>query len=203
MPKGVYDRVGDYLAYPGEAYDYGRWIAHRAPWQLFCTLTIKDLERYVVGQAGAERFLRTWFRNSVRSRGFMGGTKPYGLFAIEPHQNRVAPHFHGLLGGLPRWLVLDVVAGLAGDRPRGYLWYEWYRDHGRAKIVPCADTIGTAVYVSKYVTKTAGKIYAFGVWPQVSEYDDARSGEENYDEWALMPGSGNAERMWREMCESL
>lgn len=189
---------------------YGDWLGRRAPWQLFCTLTIKDLPGYTVGVSGSERFLRSWFRNSVRSRSFAAVTVAYGAFAMEQHRDRISPHFHGLLGGLPEWVVRDVALGLVTrDRDRSYLWREWYRDHGRARIETITGVLGDANraqgcarYASKYMLKDMGKFYALGSWPQISEYDEPGDEDEPI-EWDVIPGSGNAERMWREMCEQL
>lgn len=191
---------------------YGDWLGRRAPWQLFCTLTVKDLPGYTIGVAGAERFLRSWFRNSVRSRSFAGGTVAYGAFALESHSDRVSPHFHGLIGGLPQWVVHDVAIGMAThDRRRSYLWREWFADHGRARIETITGVLGDvspaqgcARYASKYMLKEMGKFYALGTWPQTAEYDDSPTvGDEVNTAWEYGPGSRNAERIWREMCETL
>lgn len=199
---------------------YGEWLAGRAPWQLFVTLTVKDLEydggKNVslsgfthVGVAGSERFLRSWFRNSVRTRAASSGLRAYGAFALEQHRDRVTPHFHGLLGGLPSWLVTDTAVGRAtGGTQGGFLWRDWFRDHGRARIEPIRGVVGdghvaagAARYAAKYMTKDSGKFYALGTWPPVSEYDDVTSDDSEYERWDIFPGSENARRVWREMCE--
>ena len=191
---------------------YGEWLGNRAPWQLFATLTVKDLPGYVVGVSGAERFLRDWFANSIRTRtrSTSGASTAYAAFALEQHRDRVSPHFHGLVGGLPEWMVNDVGLGLATrDRSRSYLWREWYAEHGRARLEPIQGVVGDsnaavgcARYASKYMLKDMGKLYAFGRWPQVSEYDDVPVvGDDVYERWESGPGSRNAERIWREMCE--
>lgn len=191
---------------------YGDWLGGRAPWQLFCTLTIKDLPGFTIGVSGAERFLRSWFRNSVRSRSFASGGVAYAAFALENHADRVSPHLHGLVGGLPQWVVNDVAIGRAThDRSRSYLWREWFQDHGRARIETItgvlgdySPALGCARYASKYMLKDMGKFYALGTWPALSEYDEVPTGEDEEPRgWDVFPGSGNAERMWREMCETL
>lgn len=199
------------VPYPATAADYGIWLAKRAPWQLFVSLTLADKGFGMstagathIGVAGAERFLRRWFRESVRSRGFAYGTRPYGAFAMEQHKDRVTPHFHGTIGGLPEWIVHDVEYGrLHRDRSLSYLWREWFTEHGHARMERITESLSVASYVSKYVTKGGGKLYALGSWPQVSEYDEPRAGDEDYERWEAGPGSRNAERMWREMCETL
>jgi hypothetical protein len=211
MPKSRMEvSVPEFVPYPARASDYGVWLAARAPWQLFVTLTLGDRafgQRSAgathIGVAGAERFLRGWFRNSVRSRSYAYGTTAYAVFAMEAHSWRSTPHFHGLVGGVPRWMEYDVAAAHAmKDYGRSFIWAEWDRAHGMARMERVRESVSVAGYVSKYVTKGAGKLYAFGTWPQVSEYDDPANGEENYARWQAGPGSRNAERMWRELCEA-
>lgn len=204
--------MADSVAYPARASDYGLWLANRCTWQLFCTLTFKDFVRWgthadlsgatMTGVGGAERALRYWFRYSVRSRSFASGVSAYAVFSMEAHKWRDTPHFHGLVGGIPRWMEYDVARGRAfKDRGSSYVWAEWFQRNGSARMERVRESVSVAAYVAKYVTKASGKMYMFGSWPQVSEYEDVPIGEEDYDRWAMGPGSRNAERMWREMCE--
>jgi len=213
--------------------EYGEWLATRAPWQLFVTLTVKDLfgdsvhhkqgdgrQGYWsknsdqlgftnIGVAGSERFIGSWFRNSIRNRSWGYGYHPYGAFAMEYHKDRVTPHFHGLVGGMPPWMVTDTQLGIATRGVTGgRLWKEWYQDHGRCRIEPIRGVVGdshvalgAARYAAKYVTKDSGKFYALGMWPDKG--GSITLGEEDYTRWEMLPGSGNAERVWREMCEGL
>jgi hypothetical protein len=220
--QGVYERPGDPIPRPARPADYGGWIAARLPdLQLFGSLTIKDLpfEGHPdltgfthVGVAGAERFLKRWWRDSIRSRGFAAGTRPYAAVAMEQHRDRVTPHFHFVAGGLPGWLVRDTeVARRRRDRRGAFIWREWFNDHGMARIeaihgvgsTSVADrALGTAVYVSKYITKSDGKFYALGSWPPVSDFDDPPlSGDEVEDRWEADPDSAWVEAGWRELCE--
>lgn len=238
--------------YPAGAGEYGVWLAGRAPWQLFATTTVKDFEgdaKYQaapdkaktlrgavertqsltgfthVGVAGAERFMRRWWRRSIQGRAYASGTIPYGVAALEYHKDRVTPHHHWLIGGLPEWLVRDVAIGKATHGASGgILWHEWYKDHGSVRLdvlsrVTEHPAMGAAIYASKYLSKDGGKFYAFGSWPRGEANDSGMEyrstnplypgsgevvmpqGDEVYERWEAMPGSRNAERVFREMCE--
>lgn len=153
--------------YPAKAADYGVWMAKNWDWQLFVTLTFRDPEPLLrrritnpnVGIGKAEGELKRWWKASIRERAH----KSFGMFTMEPHADRLTPHFHGLIGGLPPGVVRDALWGrISRDPSAEYLWREWFVDRGRAKIEPVDSATPAAVYVAKYMLKGLGKLYALG-----------------------------------------
>lgn len=151
------------LAYPANASDYGDWIAGNWRWQLFATLTFRDPvesgTHTAIGFRHAERELGKWWKSSIRER----SQTAYAFFSMEPHRDRSTPHFHGLLGGLPPYLVRDAMLGRFGHDPaQDYLWREWFESRGIARIDVVDSVVPAAHYVAKYMLKGSGKLYAFG-----------------------------------------
>jgi hypothetical protein len=97
--------------------------------------------------------------------------------AMEPHADRVAPHFHGLLagldvdvpaaidagrrrpGGLPRAAIAAVGAGQARER----FWQVWWDEHGMARLESVSGN-GAALYVAKYSLKGASEVPWWRIW---------------------------------------
>lgn len=140
---------------------FGVWLAETWDWSLFFTLTVADHQAgprkgLPRGVAASERLLLRWASGSIEGRG------GYWLAAMEMHAFRVTPHFHGLAGGFDE------------EPSRIAMWRE-YRDltwegtdatgrelAARAQVVPIVDSVRSAIYVGKYISKSLGKIYSGG-----------------------------------------
>lgn len=103
--------------------------------------------------------------------------------AMEPHRDRVAPHFHGLLAGFDADVPVAVDAGRrgrAGPRrgarrdgvvgesfgatyARDLLWQEWYERHGMARL-ESVEGGGSALYVAKYSLKGGDAVPWWAIW---------------------------------------
>jgi len=125
-----------------------------------------------VGHAGGVRALERWL---------VGAAEVYpglaAFFAMEPHADRVAPHFHGLLAGLGDDVAAAVDAGRR--RPRGgdarvgvsigarhareRLWQSWFDANGIARMESC-DGNGAGLYVAKYSLKGGDDVPWWRIW---------------------------------------
>lgn len=103
--------------------------------------------------------------------------------AMEPHKDRVAPHFHGLLSGLGEDVPLAIDAGRRRARPRqepsgggtgraasvgarearGRFWEMWWQEHGMARL-ESVDGNGAALYVAKYSLKGRDDVPWWRIW---------------------------------------
>jgi hypothetical protein len=103
--------------------------------------------------------------------------------AMEPHQDRVAPHFHGLLGGLDPDVPAAIDAGrrrrpgpsgraaggglvtasVGARLAREMFWGGWYDAHGMARL-ESVDGDGSALYVAKYSLKGGDAVPWWEVW---------------------------------------
>lgn len=132
-----------------------------------------------VGHAGAVRALERY------ARGLAEVYPGVAMFAaMEPHRDRVAPHFHALLGGLGSDVAAAVERGrtagrgtLQGAVGRPYpssasigsrhatelLWEAWYLAHGMARL-EAVDGNGSALYVAKYSLKGGDDVPWWAIW---------------------------------------
>lgn len=99
--------------------------------------------------------------------------------AMEPHKDRVAPHFHGLLAGLDADVppAIDrgrrARRGAPSDGPaeasvgaahaRALIWQAWWEEHGMARL-ESVDGNGAALYVAKYSLKGGNDVPWWRVW---------------------------------------
>lgn len=100
--------------------------------------------------------------------------------AMEPHADRVAPHFHGLLAGLAADVPPAIDRGRrAGSRQRSSavapsgsvgaaqarerFWQVWWESHGMARLEAVAGN-GAALYVAKYSLKGGDQVPWWQVW---------------------------------------
>jgi hypothetical protein len=94
--------------------------------------------------------------------------------AMEPHADRVAPHFHGLLAGLGPGVAAAVDAGrrrrelapgasFEERHARELIWQSWWEAHGLARL-ESVQTSGSALYVAKYSLKGGSQVPWWQVW---------------------------------------
>lgn len=108
--------------------------------------------------------------------------------AMEPHADRVAPHFHGLLGGLDPGIAAAIDRGrrtmnsktgcsqaavMAGvpalgqgvgvSQARERFWRAWWDEHGMARLEAVAGD-GASLYVSKYSLKRGDDVPWWRIW---------------------------------------
>jgi hypothetical protein len=95
-----------------------------------------------VGVAAAEKQLDYWLQGAVLSR----APHAYWWFAVEAHEFRTTPHFHGLVGGIRGIEWRD-------------MWSDWFYGMGQGRLEPIRTVGAVSVYVAKYVNKGIGKIY--------------------------------------------
>lgn len=126
-----------------------------------------------VGHGGAVRAITGYLRG-------LGEVYPglAAFVAMEPHADRVAPHFHGLLAGLDADVPAAIdrgrrqrvpplggpVSASAGAREaRARIWEAWYLEHGLARLESVAGN-GAALYVAKYSLKGAAEVPWWRIW---------------------------------------
>lgn len=109
------------------------WVSllNRYNWDWFVTLTFKDLPTTYTAHNRLRRWLVTLARQEKRRIGY--------YMAMEFTKVGV-PHFHLLMGNLN---------GVRRDK----YWKSWFRDNGRARILPYNSKLGAGYYLTKYVIK--------------------------------------------------
>lgn len=154
--------------------------------QVFGTWTFRD----VVADSDSPGYTSVGHGGGVRAiEGYLRGLAEVypgvaAFVAMEPHRDRVAPHFHGLLGGLDPDVPLAIDAGrrrrgfpaeqgCAGGGPvsvsvgarhaRERFWQSWYDAHGMARL-ESVDGDGSALYVAKYSLKGGDAVPWWRVW---------------------------------------
>ena len=160
--------------------------------QVFGTWTFRDL----VAAADSPGYTSVGHGGGVRAiEGYLRGLAEVypsiaAFVAMEPHRDRVAPHFHGLLAGLdpdvapaidrgrrrPRTRVPStpgegaaaagagpVAASLGARHARERFWQEWYERHGMARLESVQGD-GSALYVAKYSLKGGDAVPWWRVW---------------------------------------
>lgn len=157
--------------------------------EVFATLTFRDPPARPgspgyssVGHGGSVRALDRWLTDAAAVYPGMAA-----FFAMEPHRDRVAPHFHGLLSGLGPGVAAAVEAGRRGsrgrrpalpaaarhadtigsdtarDHARDQLWQAWFDANGIARL-ESVDGNGAALYVSKYSLKAGEDVPWWQLW---------------------------------------
>lgn len=158
--------------------------------QVFATLTFRDPAPVPgsplyssIGHGGAVRKLTR----------YLGGVAEVypgisAFFAMEPHADRVAPHFHGLLGGLDPGVAAAIDRGRRGDlagsrgretgqggaatgigqgvgvmQARERFWHAWWTANGMARLEKI-DGDGASLYVAKYSLKGASEVPWWRIW---------------------------------------
>lgn len=136
-----------------------------------------------VGFGGAERAVCGYLRDLAEVYPGMSG-----FVAMEPHADRVAPHFHGLIGGLDPGVATAIDRGRRGDRPgsgdapngadgtahaigqgvgvdqaRARFWQAWFDRYGMARLEEIHGD-GASLYVSKYSLKGADLVPWYRIW---------------------------------------
>jgi len=129
-----------------------------------------------VGHGGAVRALGSYL-------GALAEVYPdvSAFVAMEPHADRVAPHFHGLLAGLPAGVAAAIDQGrrlsgsprelaeeLAGlpfsERiARDVFWGRWWQAHGMARL-EAVQGDGASLYVAKYSVKGGDDVPFWRIW---------------------------------------
>ena len=106
-------------------------LLNRYNWDWFATLTFNYPPRTYTAQSRVSRWLNTLQRQEKRKIGYYKGME-FTRLGI--------PHFHLLMGNLH---------GVRRDK----YWEIWFRENGRARILPYDPRKGAAFYISKYVVK--------------------------------------------------
>jgi len=109
------------------------WVSllNRYNWDWFATLTFKGLPTTYTAHNRLNRWLVTLARQEKRRIGY--------YIAMELTKAGV-PHFHLLMGNLD---------GVRRDK----YWNIWFRENGRARILPYNSKLGAGYYLTKYVIK--------------------------------------------------
>lgn len=140
---------------------------------MFATFTFRDPPAIpgrsaytAVGHAGALRALNGYL---------MGLAEVYpgvsAFVAMEPHADRVSPHFHGLLGGLGPEVAdaLDrrhrapTTGSYEAVHAKELIWQPWWDGHGFARLEK-VDGNGVSLYVAKYSLKGGNEVPWWEVW---------------------------------------
>lgn len=100
-------------------------------WDWFATLTFKSFPTTYTAQNKLKRWLRAIESQEKRKIGYYK--------AMEFTKVGV-PHFHLLMGNLD---------GVRRDK----YWESWFRENGRARILPYNSKLGAGYYLTKYVVK--------------------------------------------------
>ena len=122
-----------------------------------------------IGHGGGVRAIETYLRALADVYPSMAA-----FVAMEPHADRVAPHFHGLLAGLDADVPPAVDAGRHGRRPaagasagarnaRDLLWQGWFDAHGMARLEAVTGD-GASLYVAKYSMKGGDQVPWWRIW---------------------------------------
>ena len=111
----------------------GEWLS-AYPWEAWCTLTFRAGE---FSHEAATRAVNRWLE-WIRKEG-----SPDVAYFVAHELGNVGGrlHLHGLLGNLTAYTS------------RKALWDRWFKQYGRAQVLPYDPERGAAYYVSKYVTK--------------------------------------------------
>lgn len=149
--------------------------------QVFGTWTFRD----PAPRSGSPYFTSVGHAGGVRAiTGYLIGLADVypgisAFVAMEPHKDRVAPHFHGLLAGLDGDVPVAIDAGRRGRRSaprdglvmpsvgvreaRSRFWESWWTDHGMARLEGVTGN-GAALYVSKYSLKGGDEVPWWRIW---------------------------------------
>jgi len=103
----------------------------RYNWDWFATLTFRSPPTTYTANNRLRRWLNTIQREEKRNIGYYKGMEFTRLGV---------PHFHLLMGNLD------------GVRREKY-WEVWFRENGRARILPYDSKLGAGYYLTKYVVK--------------------------------------------------
>jgi len=121
------------------------WLLTLAPWDAFCTFTF---ELPVSVQVASVRFTK-W-----QTKHWKGVPC---FYAVEWHGQGHQAHIHGLMA--------------LRNKPRKYVWQDWFNNYGRNRIVPISFIGGAAGYCAKYCVKEA---YNKGWWDILQVSTDER-----------------------------
>ena len=109
------------------------WVSflNQFNWDWFATLTFSHSPRTYTAQNRVNRWLNALERQEKRKIGY---------YKAMEFTRLGVPHFHLLMGNLQ---------GVRRDK----YWELWFRENGRARILPYDLEKGAAFYISKYVIK--------------------------------------------------
>jgi hypothetical protein len=126
-----------------------------------------------VGHAGGVRAVESWLTGLADVYPGLAA-----FMAMEPHADRVAPHFHGLLAGLPADVPAAIDAGrrrrfsaaadgatgtIGARHARELIWQSWWDGHGFARL-EAVNGNGASLYVAKYSLKGGDEVPWWRIW---------------------------------------
>ena len=106
-------------------------LLNRYNWDWFATLTFNHLPKTYTAHNRLNRWLNTLERQEKRKIGY---------YKAMEFTRLGVPHFHLLMGNLE---------GVRRDK----YWEVWFRENGRARILPYDPKLGAGYYLTKYVVK--------------------------------------------------
>ncbi len=127
---------------------YGNWLGEYR-WDCWATLTFG---MYNPSPVSALRSFDRWLSNSAL---WLSYCDVFYFVATEEGRTNSRNHLHALIGSC---------SGKTANR--NGLWFEWFRRHGRARILPYAKDRGASFYIAKYVSKEFGEWEVGGQWPK-------------------------------------
>lgn len=109
------------------------WVSllNRYNWDWFATLTFNGLPTTYTAHNRVNRWLRI-IEKDIK--------KKVGYYRVMEFTRLGVPHFHLLMGNLD---------GVRRDK----YWKIWFRENGRARILPYNSKLGASYYLTKYVIK--------------------------------------------------
>lgn len=109
------------------------WVSllNRYNWDWFATLTFEELPSTYTAHNKLKRWLSALEKQEKRKIGY---------YKVMEFTRLGVPHFHLLMGNLD---------GVRRDK----YWSIWFRDNGRARILPYNFKLGAGYYLTKYVVK--------------------------------------------------
>jgi len=106
-------------------------LLNRYNWDWFATLTFRSPPTTYTANNRLKRWIKAIEKQEKRNIGYYKG--------MEFTRSGV-PHFHLLMGNLD---------GVRRDK----YWEVWFRENGRARILPYDSKLGAGYYLTKYVVK--------------------------------------------------
>ena len=130
---------------------YGEWLS-LYEWDWWTTLTFAQERR---SNGAAFRALNRWIRGIDLDLWRQPHTAPYWFAATEMGAQTGRLHLHTLLGNV-------------GNLARSFAWKQWFKQYGRASILPYDPRRGAGYYIAKYVSKDLSDYEVGGAWPTLT-----------------------------------